>query len=248
MKEHNKRTSLEAPRRSTQTSHEGFLCHNCGQPGHFRSNCPYEEKQFDKKFSGNPRFNSEASRRNDNKDCESSGNVSRNSECHAAPSFSGSRTENWIVDSGATQHMCRNKGSFFQLDVTHKGNIIVADGNRIPIMGKGSVRLTLVSGNDRWDVVLNDVLWVPELSDNLVSVNQLGRKGYTAVFTEESCHLSWKSFWFCIANHKNGLYMLMFQLSRGSSRRAAMHSRMASSPRSPESRRHQKDACRGNQN
>lgn len=131
------------------------------------------------KFSGNPRFNS---------------------ECHAASSFSGSRTEDWIVDSGATQHMCRNKGSFFQLDVTHKGNIIVADGNRAPI--------TLASGNDSWDVELKDVLWVPGLNDNLISVNQLGRKGYTAVFTKEACHLSRGSGWFCIANHTNGLYTL----------------------------------------
>lgn len=37
----------EASRRNAQSSQEGFLCHNCGQPGHFRSNCPKGRGRFD---------------------------------------------------------------------------------------------------------------------------------------------------------------------------------------------------------
>lgn len=194
----------EAPQRNIQVSNEGFLCHNCGQPGHFRNNCPQGGKQFDLRN----KLNAKHTEDNDNKDNEGLANVSRHSEWYTAKSFNGNQVENWIVDSGATQHMCKNEGSFFQLDITHKGNIIVANGNKTPIMGKGNVRLTLASGNDRWDVELKDVLWVPGLNDNLVSVNQLGRKGYTAVFTQEACHLSKGSQWFCVANHMNGLYTL----------------------------------------
>lgn len=146
--------------------------------------------------------------REENKENDGVAKVCRHSEMYTASSFNGKGRENWIVDSGASQHMCKRKESFFQIDLTHSGKIIVANGSTTPIMGKGKVRLTLASGNDQWDIELVDVLWVPALNDNLISVNRLGQKGYTAVFNKEACHLSRGSGWFRYADHHNGMYTL----------------------------------------
>jgi hypothetical protein len=55
-------------------------------------------------------------------------------------------SSSWIVDSGATAHMCNDRSLFKELsDKTPIANIEVANGNKARVEGTGSVRLSTTS-------------------------------------------------------------------------------------------------------
>ncbi|KAL0430390.1 UNVERIFIED_CONTAM: Retrovirus-related Pol polyprotein from transposon RE1 [Sesamum radiatum] len=73
----------------------------------------------------------------------------------------------WIVDSGATSHMCNNINIFHKIKENKPGAYIhLADGSKQHVKAVGSVSL---SGN----LELSDVLHVPTLKFNLLSVSKL---------------------------------------------------------------------------
>ena len=176
-----------------QSSSESFLCHNCGQPGHFRRNCP------------RLRFNV---KEKENKTNEESAKLARFSEWYTAMLINESCINEWVIDSGATSHMCGNRDLFYSLKESKYGQVTVANGMKTPAMGSGSIRLKVNTDEGSLKVLLNNVLWVPHLKGNLISVNQLGRKGFTVMFTSDKCKLSDGNKWQSIGKHRGGLYIL----------------------------------------
>lgn len=73
----------------------------------------------------------------------------------------------WILDSGATDHMTR-QSQFFSSYKSLAGNhkVRIADGSFATIAGKGTVKISSF-------LVLQNVLHIPTLSYNLVSVSKL---------------------------------------------------------------------------
>lgn len=76
---------------------------------------------------------------------------------------------NWIVDSGASDHMTYDPGDFVQAMEPKKVEIINANGGRHPVTGAGKVQLTS-------SIALNNTLLVPSLSTKLLSVGQLAEE------------------------------------------------------------------------
>ena len=73
----------------------------------------------------------------------------------------------WILDSGATDHMTHNPNQFkTYLPCPSNRKIIVADGTTTTVVGIGDVQVTS-------KLVLKNVLHVPQLSTNLVSIQKL---------------------------------------------------------------------------
>ena len=76
-------------------------------------------------------------------------------------------TTSWIVDSGASDHMTGNIATFSKYFPCHDNSIVrIADGTHSKVMGKGSVVISK-------DIVLKDVLYVPKLDCNLLSISKL---------------------------------------------------------------------------
>ncbi|XP_012458229.1 uncharacterized protein LOC105779023 [Gossypium raimondii] len=61
--------------------------------------------------------------------------------------------------------------------------IRIGDGNLIEAKGKGNVMINTCSGNK----IISNVLFVPDIDQNLLSVGQLVEKAYTLVFRNGSC-------------------------------------------------------------
>ena len=78
-------------------------------------------------------------------------------------SFVGSDT--WIIDSGASDHMTYDKSYFTELSPPPVQYVTNANGEAFPVLGQGSVRMSAV--------VLQNVLYVPDLSHHLISVPHL---------------------------------------------------------------------------
>ena len=92
--------------------------------------------------------------------------------------------ETWIIDSGASSHMCKDVERFENLKPA-TGSIGGADGRAIVITGEGRVRiLTKDSTGDNQTLVLERVLLIPSLEYNLFSICAITEKGHWNVFEE----------------------------------------------------------------
>ncbi|KAG8491616.1 hypothetical protein CXB51_014995 [Gossypium anomalum] len=100
--------------------------------------------------------------------------------CFASSSKVGS---NWLVDSGCSHYMASDESLFKNLDRSYGSKIRIGNGELIEAKGKGSVFVNTCSGNK----VISDMLFVPDIDQNLLSVGQLVEKGYSLVFKNDSC-------------------------------------------------------------
>ncbi|XP_074358952.1 uncharacterized protein LOC141698200 isoform X2 [Apium graveolens] len=103
------------------------------------------------------------------------------------PSFaclSDSQHVNWILDSGASDHMCSQKHLFITLTLlSNPIHISLPNGDLITISYSGTVPLI-------HDIILHDVLYVPHFKYNLLSISKLtSHLNCTIQFTSDSCFL-----------------------------------------------------------
>eukprot|EP00253_Pinus_taeda_P017626 PITA_17626 len=82
---------------------------------------------------------------------------------------SSSHSHEWLIDSGASYHMAKNKAMFSSLNDCNTKNIYVGDERSLSVVGTGIVHID----NGQF----NDVLCVPTLSCNLLSVYQITHSG-----------------------------------------------------------------------
>ena len=86
---------------------------------------------------------------------------------------------NWIVDSGATCHMCNDQQLFKQfVSLKEPQEVTLGDGHSLEAVGQGIVTLEtrLPSGKIK-RCNLNNVLCVPKLAYNLLSVPKASAAG-----------------------------------------------------------------------
>lgn len=115
----------------------------------------------------------------------------------------------WYVDSGATAHMT-NKNDWF-LDLKQESKpITVANGQQIQSEGKGTVS---VNFSDKFKQI-PDVLYVPDLATNLISVHSLVQEGLVVIFSpigasillKDDCKVTGSVV--ATASNHNGMYRL----------------------------------------
>ncbi|XP_024640563.1 uncharacterized protein [Medicago truncatula] len=101
-------------------------------------------------------------------------------------SFETSKPSLWLIDSGATNNLTCDREVFTELDKSYSSVIRVANGAEITSEGIGTIVFKNHSGSK---LVLN-VLYVPQISENLLSVPQLLKNGYKVLFEHESCMIN----------------------------------------------------------
>ncbi|KAF3782241.1 hypothetical protein EJ110_NYTH28026 [Nymphaea thermarum] len=78
-------------------------------------------------------------------------------------------TTNWLIDSGASTHLCGDKTQFTSYVPAPPGrSVILADGKYSPVVGHGKVQLTSL-------LPLQHVLHAPEFPHSLLSISQITR-------------------------------------------------------------------------
>ena len=93
--------------------------------------------------------------------------------------LSANRRSNWVVHSGATCHMCNNQKLFDQIiGLETPQETTVGDGHSVQATSRGDVILRLNVPNRKIQKCkLSDVLYVPDLSHNLLSVSKAANNG-----------------------------------------------------------------------
>ncbi|RVW82656.1 Retrovirus-related Pol polyprotein from transposon RE1 [Vitis vinifera] len=95
----------------------------------------------------------------------------------------GSTFESWLVDSGCTNHMTYDQDLFREIDRTTISKVRIGNGEYIPVKGKGTVAIESLTGLK----LISDVLFVPDIDQNLLSVGQLVEKGFKVCFEDKNC-------------------------------------------------------------
>jgi hypothetical protein len=138
----------------------------------FKKNQKNYKNQKNQKNHKNQKSNKKVTFRESDSDSDSAMMVmSDHSEKDAE---SSEKDQSWYVDSCATSHMCKDKKFFITLEETSDQFIRVANNQRVPIKGQGTIIIKSMHGN----TTLTDVLYVPDLGSNLLSVKKCVQKGF----------------------------------------------------------------------
>ncbi|UYV68112.1 hypothetical protein LAZ67_5003088 [Cordylochernes scorpioides] len=91
--------------------------------------------------------------------------------------------DSWLLDSGATNHVCRNKDWFVDLREVSSDSIMTASGTT---EAKGYVHIFLQTSihNESIEIKLNNVLYVPNVRRNLLSVSKIEENGNRVTFRD----------------------------------------------------------------
>lgn len=81
----------------------------------------------------------------------------------------------WMVYTTTTNHMTPHEKYFTALDRTRKARVTFINGSSVMAQGTGDVRVVTKEGKVK---TIKDVLYVPGIVANALSVGQLSRNGY----------------------------------------------------------------------
>lgn len=99
------------------------------------------------------------------------------------------KSSNWILDSACTSHMTNNRGNFTsctpQSNKSQVGNAEFQSSE-----GIGNVRVSAIVSGETKSVLFKDVLYVPSLLDNLISLSKVCRNGYRVKMDDEKTNKS----------------------------------------------------------
>jgi len=162
-------------------SNDGKYCTFCKRNGHTQSYCWQKRTKSNGKKKGknvNQVYRKQSSSSDD--ECSSEDNNNAFSLAFAiTANITNSKMHEWkwAIDSGASHHICKNKDQFKELDTTFNGNVVVANGQEVEIMGRGTIEENIISPSGKIrPLSINNVLYVPKMNKNLLSIPQINKK------------------------------------------------------------------------
>lgn len=163
-----------------------LICYGCGKEGHRKVDCPAEMSDDDVEV-----------------------NASASVKKSYAFVLDTSKRQEWIVDSGASSHVCCVKACFDSLKPAPRGQVLLANGKEVDVQGIGTVSLNSVDNNGEQTVIkLTDVLYIQGLEMNLISVAKLIVKGADIRFGKHGCRIMSRGETAAVAVLRDGLYRL----------------------------------------
>ena len=186
-------------------------CYRCHKVGHIQRDCP-EAKVFTSKSQSTSRQKHRREEKHSANKTETKGEDMDSDLGFTVTTLSAedsTSTSSWIVDSGATCHICNNKEAFVKLDSSSQ-TVILGDGHSLKSAGIGVVEVQLIlpdSSTKR--IQIHDVLYVPSFSYNLLSVAKLiERRKRVTFYATQVVITDHKERVVGVASRKGGLFYL----------------------------------------
>ena len=176
-----------------------ITCFFCKKPGHLKRDC----RKYSEWKRKNPNHKvKQITETEDNSLDEGSEEASY--VCFAVYA----EATDWYVDSGASAHMTSDLSFFTSLDTEHKRTVTLANGQKLLTAGIGEGFVRCVSGDGDQLVKLTEVLHVPDLRGNLISVKKLTSKEFQVCFRGKQCFITKADKTIASATEHLGLYKL----------------------------------------
>lgn len=158
---------------------KGPRCFNCNKYGHYKAQCNLKKSTNNNVFSA------------------------------IFSAYNTLNQDDWYIDSGATMHMTRRSDWMYDLQPPPIQKITVANNDTVSVQQIGKVNIQTVTSNDEHRIQVRDVLLIPDLSANLLSVSQLTKNGCKVEFTDSGCHIyNSKGDLVAMARRTNNMYKL----------------------------------------
>ncbi|GKU89832.1 hypothetical protein SLEP1_g3918 [Rubroshorea leprosula] len=158
-----------ADNRSKSAGKANIECFRCHKYGHYRSKCHANLNRGE---------SSNFAEHNEKNDDSSLFMV-----CHPKEV---SKKNVWYLDIGCSNHMCGDKSTFSDLDESCQDKVKFGDNSTIAVKGKGKVT---IRAKDNSIQTISNVLYVPNLKSNLLSLGQLQEKGYEILIKDGVCQI-----------------------------------------------------------
>lgn len=196
-------------KKSNDSKKDSKKCEVCGVKGHVKSKCWVEHSELAPDWW---------KAKQDDKGTPNKG--SKTAKPYVMMTSRGVSKSDWIVDTGATDHMCNSRDLFSKLDLIEDMPIILTASGQTRPAGIGTVKLAVDSNFGVRELVLRRVFYMPDILCNLFSALQLLCDGGTidarngGLFDKEDINIA------TIDTSKDGL--LLRVLSQGPSIRTAL--------------------------
>ncbi|XP_022876705.1 uncharacterized protein LOC111394888 [Olea europaea var. sylvestris] len=144
-----------------------FRCKRCKIPNHSQRDCWFQNKEMTER--------------------KSAANFSQENEKEIlfySQNYENGAQSPWYLDSGCSNHMTGNRDIFVDLNPNITSQVILGDGTCRDAVGKGTIAVQIKEGNKK---LITDVLYVPNLSHNLLSVGQLIQSDFSVHFDDGAC-------------------------------------------------------------
>ena len=160
-------------------------CWECGKFGHIRKNCWL--------LPGNERPNSSSSeKRRSNRNNNMAPEKTRQrdaivGEMLITPMEREDRSTSWILDSGASEHICDKREWYVTYKTLKNHPIRIGDGRILHAVAKGDINESAFNGNKWKEKFFANVLHVPGLKYNLFSMGTALKKNMTFESNNTQC-------------------------------------------------------------
>lgn len=159
------RSKASSKSRRTGGEKKPIKCYGCGQIGHYRNKCPDQ----DRSSSGG---------------ASSGGKPTEAKFANAFSAFADNRHgDDWFIDSGASRSMTPRRDFLTDFKQISHPDISVANSERLRVHGSGTAHITI----DGVDIAVRNVLFVPDLGANLLSVAAMTKAGNRVTFDAVGC-------------------------------------------------------------
>lgn len=120
--------------------------------------------------------------------CPNRNPSNKNQSMFAAYVVKGLTPDEWYFDSGASVHMVQSEKHFKNLQ-NYEGEIRIANDKTLKAVGKGTIVIDVSIPGRHQKVTIEDVLYVPDLGANLLSISQIIRRNKKVVFNTNGCNV-----------------------------------------------------------
>jgi len=92
----------------------------------------------------------------------------------------------WCLDSGATSHFCKESNSLAEIFDSGHTQLNLANNASTEIKARGTAIFSTDVLEKQNNIRLKDILHVPDLRTNLISVSKITDNGYDVIFKKEN--------------------------------------------------------------